>query len=269
MPTSINNYLKDLSYRFFLNPNSDELQRINTSINNLFNNLDRELGILINRKFIFGSYDRRTILPRSIDEGSDIDIMVIFNHTDYERTPETYRNWLKNFADKHYKNRYGSDVVKSFPTVTISLNNIKYDLVPAKEDGSSFTGKTIYIPDKNSGWRETDPLDVKQKLTNANTKYNSIVKPIVRLMKSWNCSNGYPYDSYALELEITDMNFHGDTIESGFFYAIDQLKTSTFDPQSKTNKISSLRFNINKVRENLNNYDTERAKQWLHRVLPY
>lgn len=219
MPSSINTYLKNLSYdKFYLRKNSTELDNINSSKNNLLANLDKELSVLVKRRFVFGSYDRDTILPRSVDKKSDIDLMVVFNHTKYERTPETYRYWLKNFGDKYYKDRYGSDVVRDFPTVTIRLGSINYDLVPAKEESiSSYLSSTIYIPDKNHGWQSTDPNDVKEKLTQQNSKYGQIVKPIVRLMKAWNCSNDYPYDSYALELEITDMVFYGDNIQTGFF----------------------------------------------------
>jgi len=268
MASSIDSYLKDLSYSFYLKKNSTEIAKINTSKDNLLSNLDKELGVLIDRRFVFGSYDRDTILPRSIDSKSDIDVMVIFNHTDYERTPETYRLWLKYFGDKYYKDRYGSEVVKSFPTVTIRLGNIHFDLAPAKEEGW-ILGSTIYIPDKNWGWQSTNPNDIKNKLIEVNTQYNSIVRPIIRLLKAWNCTKGYPFDSYELELLITNMNFHGDNVQSGFFYAVGKLSTNWNDPQTKKDKIESLKYNTGKVKEALEDYDTIKAKQWLHRVLPY
>ena len=193
--------------------------------------------------------------------------MVVFNHTDYERTPETYRTWLKNFADKYYKNRYGSGVVKSFPTVTIKLGNIHYDLVPAKEEESLLWEPTLYIPG-GYDWQSTDPDDVKNQLTDANTKYNSIVKPIIRLMKAWNCTHGYPFDSYKLELLITKLNFYGDNVQSGFFYTVDQLSTSWGDPQFKKDKLESLKYNIGKVKSSLEEENVISAKKWLHRVLP-
>lgn len=267
MSSSIDTYLKDLSYKFYLKKDSSEIARINTSKNNLLSNIDKELGVLINRRFIFGSYDRDTILPRSIDSKSDIDIMVVFNHTEYERTPESYRAWLKNFGDKYYKDRYGSEVLKSFPTVTIRLNNIHFDLVPAKEE-DWLLGSTLYIPNKSSGWQSTDPEDVKSKLSDVNRQYNQIVRPIIRLMKAWNCTNGYPYDSYELELLITEMNFFRDNIQSGFFYAVGQLTANWSGSQTKKDKISSLKYNIGKVKDYLDVYDIVKAKHWLHRVLP-
>lgn len=156
MAVSINTYLKDLSYRYYLKNDSAEIVRMNSSLEGLLKNLDKELGILIKRRFVFGSYDRDTILPRTYDNNSDIDLMVVFNTTVYERTLETYRTWLNNFAVKYYKDRYGSEVVRSFPTVTLKLGHIKYDLVPAKEE-TIFWTPSLYIPNKGGSWQQTDP----------------------------------------------------------------------------------------------------------------
>jgi predicted nucleotidyltransferase len=270
MATSIDFYLRNLASSYYLKNNSIEVEKISSSISNLLSNLDKELGILIKRRFIFGSYDRDTILPRSIDKYSDVDIMVVFNHTDYEREPETYRNWLKNFADKYYKDRYGSEVIKSHPTVTIRLNNIHYDLVPAKEITYVYSSPELYIPSKITGWQITDPNDVKNKLTTANTQYNNVVRPIIRLLKAWNCFNDYPYDSYKLELEITTMNFYGDTVQKGFFYAAGKLASSLSgaDSQMRRAKVQSLVYNINEANNALERDDPETAKRWIHRILP-
>jgi len=266
MAVSIDNYLRTLASSFYLKNNSDEVKRIDNSISNLYKNLDANLGKKINRRFIFGSYDRDTILPRKFDKHSDVDIMVIFNHTDYERDPETYRRWLHSFAEDFYKDRYGSKVVKTFPTVTLELGSIKYDLVPAKEETNFFGTKIISIPGTN-GWRSTDPNDVKQKLTAANTRFNNVVRPIIRLMKAWNCYNDYPFDSYLLELKITSIGFGGNNVESGFFYAANNIK-SWDDSQARTAKIDSLLYNINEAKKALANDNLDRAKHWIHRVLP-
>ncbi|MBA3647273.1 MAG: hypothetical protein H0W62_01790 [Chitinophagales bacterium] len=127
--------------------------------------------------------------------------------------------------------------------------------------------KTIYIPG-NSGWRSTDPNDVKQKLTDANTKYNNVVRPIIRLLKAWNCNVSYPFDSYLMELKLTGMNFYNDTVQTGFFYAVMQLNADLGDPQFKKDKIESLKYNTNEVKKALDGDDMDRAKKWLHRVLP-
>ncbi|MBA3647272.1 MAG: hypothetical protein H0W62_01785 [Chitinophagales bacterium] len=81
MAIYIDNYLRTLSGKYYLKNNSDEVTKIDSSISNLFGNLNKELGNKIRRKFVFGSYDRDTILPRKFDSKSDVDVMIIFNHT--------------------------------------------------------------------------------------------------------------------------------------------------------------------------------------------
>jgi predicted nucleotidyltransferase len=267
MAVSINTYLRELSSRYYLKNDSTEIEKINRSLEGLLANLDKELGGLIKRRFVFGSYDRDTILPRSFDNNSDLDLMVVFNTTQYERTTETYRGWLKNFADKYYKDKYGSEVVKSFPTVTIRLGHINYDLVPAKEETVIWTS-SLHIPSKGGGWQITDPNDVKKNLMEANTRYNYIVRPIIRLMKAWNAAKDYPFDSYELELFLTRLNYYGDDVQKGFFYAVTQLSTNWNDPQTKKDRVTSLKYNIDQVKLHLEKDEIIKAKQWLHRVLP-
>lgn len=266
MAISLNNYLRQLSSDYYLKNDSEELRKINTSVDNLMKNLDKDFEYLVNRKFIFGSFDRDTILPRKYDSNSDVDIMIVFNHTEYERTPETYRAWLKSFADKYYKNRYGSEVVKSFPTVTIRLNSINYDLVPAKEETNFFTS-TLYIPGDN-GWVSTDPYDVKTNLTKVNSQYNNIVRPIIRLLKAWNNNVGHPVDSYELELQVTKMNFHGDNIETGFIWASKRISVSSYAAQWRKDRISSLNSVVSKFESCLQNDDSIGARIQLHKLLP-
>ena len=55
----------------------------------------------IQEQAVFGSYDHETILPRKYDEGSDVDYMIVFkNPNNYQ--PETFRGWLKKFAEDKY-----------------------------------------------------------------------------------------------------------------------------------------------------------------------
>lgn len=265
MAISIENYLKTLSTNYYLKNSSIETQKINTSISSLRNNLNSYFGNSIDRSFVFGSYDRDTILPRKYDLKSDVDVMVVFHDSSF--TQETYRNQLRRFADKYYAARYSSTVIKTFPTITIRLNNINYDLVPAKEESTFLFGKVLKIPG-NNGWRTTEPHDVKQNLIISNTRYKGIVRPLIRLMKAWNCNNGYPYDSYLLELEITNMNFSGDNIQTGLFYIVDNLKQNYDDSVTKRVKLTALRSTIKEVKEELENNSLMRAKYKLHKQFP-
>ncbi len=86
-------------------------------------------------------------------------------------------------------------------------------------------------------------------------------------MKYWNANNGKPYNSFELELIIAEMDFSEDNIESGFFYAIDNLPT--FDKSDYAiGKINTLKKNKDWVIEYLERGNTEKAKQRLHKILP-
>lgn len=111
MALSVNNLLTDLSYRFCINKNSLEHNRIETSIGFLSRSIKTTFGNDITKVVKFGSYDRSTMLPRCYDSDSDVDIMIVFNHDKCGVKAETYRNWLRNFADLKYSR---SDVKKNF-----------------------------------------------------------------------------------------------------------------------------------------------------------
>lgn len=269
MAASIENYLKDLSKKYYLKNDSEEVRKIDTSVQTLFKNLNSYFkNNQIKKKFVFGSYDRDTILPRKYDSKSDVDVMIIFNHTSYERTPETYRKWLSDFANLYYANRYNSKVTKTFPTVTVELNHIKYDLVPAKEVQSLYSSY-LYIPSSGGDWITTDPNDIKTKLVRANTTYSGIIRPIIRLFKAWNSNNLYPFDSYDLESRLLNINYFGDNVQTGFFYAVKSLTLPLFAAEWKKEKLEKLK----KVCAEAENYllldMPASAKFELHRILPY
>lgn len=113
----------------------------------------------------------------------------------------------------------------------------------------------------------TDSSGFNTVLTAANSKYNNLVKPIIRLMKAWNAKAGYPYQSFKLEQEIAGMCFTGDNYETGFFYAIKQLPT-WYLTQTDVNKVAVLRNNVVWIKKYLEEDNTVKAKEWLHKILP-
>lgn len=265
MSLNLNSYLKGLSYHYFIGRNTTESNKIDTSVNTLDTNLKYYFGNKISQVCTFGSYTRDTILPRRYDENSDVDVMIIFDHEKCGVQPETDRKWLLDFANTKYSR---SSVTKDFPTVVIDMQHIKLDLVPTIVERSFLSGTTINIPNNRNNWQSTDPNGFNNKLVKANTNYNSIVKPIIRLLKAWNCNNGYPYSSYELEQIVADMNFGGDNFETGFYYAIDRLPTNGLT-YSNEQRVDTLRYNINWVKEYQNRNDMVKAKEWLNKILPY
>lgn len=219
---SINSYLTGLSSDLVLS--SNEKSSIETSIDTLSRRLDLYFknGELHNH-FQFGSSTRRTILPRKADSQSDIDYMVVFkNPNNYKQ--DTLLEYLRNFM-KYYYNT--SEIYKDSPTMVLELNHIKFELVPAIQD---YFGK-LSIPSKSktlTEWMSTDPIGFNKKLTDANIRNNSMLKPVIRLIKYWNKNklNGQFY-SYSLEEWIVN-NYGYSSRESIKQYVFEIIENKSF-----------------------------------------
>jgi predicted nucleotidyltransferase len=264
MDVGLNNHLKRISSELFIKYDAEERIKIERSITHIFNKLEEYFDDQIDELLVFGSYTRDTILPRKFDGNSDVDILIQFNTNDYDKLrPESYRVQLKKFAHLNYPK---SGIIKDHPSVVIELNHIKFDLVPSIFDKGIFYNSTE-IPDKKGGYMETNPTVFNKKLTDANTYYNSIVKPIIRLLKYWNAAHGYPYYSFELETYIADMIFKNDNYESGLLYAIKKLPVSDLSDWA-IKKAEVLKTNGKWVSEYLERIEIQKAKKSLERILP-
>jgi hypothetical protein len=193
---SVLSYLQRRSAQAILS--GPEEESIRTSISALGSRLTMLFGSQIAEQFRFGSSTRGTILPRSMDEDSDIDYMVVFS--DSGLAPQTYLDRVRRFAETYYRS---SAIKQSSPTIVLELNHIKFDLVPALKDW--FSGYKIV--DSQGGWRDTNPHDFNSSLTSKNNNCGSLIKPTVRLVKFWNAQNGYVYESYGLEKWIVAQSY--------------------------------------------------------------
>lgn len=259
---TINYRLKKIAEDLFIKYGSKEREYIVDKIANIKSNLNTYFNSDISEILVFGSFKRDTILPRKFDERSDIDILVVFNNAEKEYTPETYRSKLKKFAETKY---YTSKVLKDHPSIVLEMNRIKFDLVPCRLKEGLFSD-TYQIPDKLGSWMDTDPSGFNKKLTDANTRYSSIVKPIARLFKRWNSYNNYPFNTFELEQIIADVNFSKDNYETGFLYAIKQLSDYGMTSDS-TQKIKTLKSNGEWITEYLDRDNQDKAIEVLCRIL--
>lgn len=198
---SVNSYLESLASELVLS--SAERSSISTSINAMSSRMDSHFGHTVRQHFQFGSSTRGTILPRRADENSDIDYMVVFDTTNGQFKPQTYLDRLGRFADKYYSR---SEVYQSHPTLVLSLNHIKFELVPA------IFQYGYHIPSPSSSWLDwlsTDPSGADSKLTEKNTQNAYKIKPLVRLVKYWNARNGHIFRSFEIERYIISTWYWG------------------------------------------------------------
>jgi predicted nucleotidyltransferase len=259
----INNYLKRLASSMLIKNNSITGINISRSLAILNGNLRKHFASDVAYVKVFGSYSRGTILPREFDMNSDVDVLIGFATESMKLKPESYRERLKRFAEMHYPK---ARIVKDHPSIVVELNHINFDLVPSVYD-RGWIWDSIEIPDKNGGWMETEPDAFGRKLSEANRNYYSIVKPVVRLLKAWNASHGYPYSSFDLESAIVDMSFGDYSYERGFLDAVHALPTYSI-ADSSAKKVESLQRHATRIRTNLERQQIEKAKAILKRIIP-
>jgi len=236
---TVNSYLGRLAGQAIIR--DQEKESIQRSITGIRNRLNMQFGKVITNQFVFGSYDRGTILPRKMDKNSDIDYMVVFNHEGL--TPQGYLGRLRKFVQRHYST---SEFGQLNPTINLSLNHIRFELVPAI---STLWGK-LRIPAKASDyndWIATDPTDFNDKLISANRSNENFIKPLVRLAKYWNACNGYVFESYELEQKVVEhgywmliMSGRNLRIKDYFYKFMGDLDVSTRAAQWRKDKISQL-----------------------------
>ena len=230
-----------------------ERNSINTSINNLSTKLGNYFSN-IESKFVFGSYDRKTILRRSKDPNSDVDYMVSFNDG-ADWTPQTLMNRLKRFAEANYLN---NQIYQSSPTIVLELGHIKFELVPAY-----YTYGQYHIPAPASSyttWISSYPNAMKKQLNDKNNANNYQIRKLVRLLKYWNVKNGKVYTSFDLEKYVLDKYFiYCYNLKDYFYQAVEGLNAYelTYYKESKVNALKTIVNNAKKYEADNMPYSAE------------
>jgi predicted nucleotidyltransferase len=220
-----------------------EKSNIQTSISTLKSRLGMHFNYgVVTEQHLFGSFTRETILPRFMDEHSDIDYMIVFS--DNNLKPQAYLDRLKRFAESRYST---SEIYQSNPTLVLELNHIKFDLVPAIRDW--YGG--LQIPDGPSAWKYTSPNDFNSKLESANKQNAYLIKPTARLLKYWNARSGYIFESFGLEKWLADQFFWFASNQKDYlFSAIENLNTSFSYPKKTNDEINRAKKIIQEVKAN-------------------
>jgi hypothetical protein len=237
---SVLSFLTDTASNAVLS--SAEQSSITTSISTLQNRIGLYFASgTIKQHFRFGSSTRGTILPRSMDEHSDIDYMIVFSENN--ATPQTYLNRLKVFVEKYYSS---SEIRQSSPTIVLELNHIRFDLVPAT---ITWAGE-LQIPNGSSGWMTTNPNDFNSTLEAKNKEHKSLIKPTIRLFKYWNATAGFPFQSFEMEKWVCGLSFFWLTNQKDYLFAvIDNLNTSMSYSQWVNDEITRAKNIVAKVKQ--------------------
>jgi hypothetical protein len=224
-------------------------------------------GNPVRNHFPFGSFTRGTMLPRGMDPYSDIDYMIVF--ADSEAKPQAYLDRLRRFVEARYPK---SEIAQSTPTIVLSLNHIRFELVPAIEG----TWGSLKIPTRSSGyqtWQDTEPNAFNETLTEKNKSNGNQVKPLVRVLKYWNARNGYPFESYQLERQIVGyiplrVTIFGGNLWNRFTSFVEDMGTSWGDPAYKGNAISRAKELVAEINAHERRQEEQQAQRKLERLLP-
>lgn len=259
---SVNSHLTQLASDLVLS--DSEKSSITTSIATLSSRLNSYFGAGITSHFQFGSSTRGTILPRKADENSDIDYMIVFDTSkEGQKKPQTYLDRLKRFAETKYST---SEIYQSSPTLVLSLNHIKFELVPAIYN----YGYQIPSPASSwSDWTSTDPSGTNQALQDKNKANNFQIKPLVRLIKYWNARKGRPFTSFSLEQYIVGKTFWSCTAQKDYFYDFWSGLTCPYGTaQSTQDKVESAKKHAAKAKQ----YETDNmplsAEAEIEKIVP-
>lgn len=259
---SVNSHLTSLAGSLVLT--ESELSSIRTSISTLRSRLKAYFGSALTRHFQFGSSLRGTILPRRADRLSDVDYMVVFDTSGEERKkPQTYLNRLKSFAEAKYST---SEIAQSHPTIVLSLNHIRFELVPAIDQYG------LEIPSPASSWIEwtsTNPTQADQALVDKNKAEHYQIKPLVRLVKYWNARKSYPFLSYELERYIVSTYYYGAKSLADYFYSFWSGFTAPWDaPQYVKDAVSSARAHAEEAKRLENSQLPVSAESEIKKIVP-
>lgn len=238
---SVNSYLSNLASSVIIRDIEKD------SISKSIAALQRNLGYMseyFSEHFIFGSHSRETILPRRVDDNSDIDYIIIFK--DNSKKPQTYLTWLKtNVVEKYYSR---SEIYQSNPTIVLELGHIQFELVPAIKNSMG----QLQIPAKASaynGWITTDPKGFNSTLTTANQMHRDLIKPLVRIVKCWNVNAGFPFESFDLEQKVVNSAFYGNRQLKEYFYNFTNSLIADFSmAQWKLDAIERLKKIVNEAK---------------------
>lgn len=234
-------------------PIDRSIATINTRIKTYF-------GDNLVSQFRFGSSTRGTILPRSMDDHSDIDYMVVLKEDG--SVPQTYLDRIKRFAERYY-NR--SEIKQSNPSIVLELNHIKFDLVPAI---TSWLGG-YKIPNGTNSWQNTNPNDFNKNLEEKNKNNLSLIKPTIRLAKYWNALNGYVFDSFGFEKWIIDQSFWACINQKDYLFAVfDNLSMSYNSAQWRQDKLQRAKQLIQNVRDYERNGYLQTAENEVKKLIP-
>lgn len=157
---------------------------------------DSSISLHEKKSLVIGSYDRYTLI-KPLSSG-DVDLLIILhygNNKEYDNAEGTIKmlDRFKYALEQKYKT---TEMRRDRNCITMKLSEFSLDIVPA------FSNKDGYftIPDSiDKVWLKTNPIKFAELLTSVNSSMDGTFKPLIKMVKAWNISQGKPLRGYHIE----------------------------------------------------------------------
>lgn len=253
-------YVSDYLRRKSILLTSSEQEEVNRRV---YRNIEIKFRIKLSRKILrtelFGSCARGTNLPKKYDPNTDLDVLVIFNDDSYDRTPETYRNVLRDLVESSLNVR---TVKKKHPAVVIEQDSVNVDLVPCVLEDDDYL-----IPAADNKWRDTDPHDYTNIVADHDEAEQDHLRRLIRLLKYWNVQRNERFDAFELEMQIIDSFCPGDSFAEEFFDVVDSLDGSDLS-QTSAQYLDGLKSDAEWLQKYMQDANTRKIEERLSRIFP-
>ena len=190
MATTVTQGFNELRDRFPMTQIQSDSAKVKVdSIKQFFN----DKFVMAESAITIGSYARSSIIRVE----RDIDILVPLSYPHYKDTynhdPQAFLYMVRDALNT----KFGSTTVSSKKVaVKLDFSTIAVDVVPCfKRQGGGYL-----MPSGSGNWKATNPPFHTNLMKEANVQHSDKLRPLVKLMKFWNITNGHHLSSLHVEL---------------------------------------------------------------------
>jgi hypothetical protein len=204
-----------------IQPTSNQRDSIASSHANLRQYLRGQFSV--DADFLTGSYVRNTMVRQS----RDCDMFIVLNpsywhgtrlapgYGSQEKGPANLLDRIKRSLQAKFQQ---TEISRDGQAVRVEFQHIHMDVVPAFATDSGYV-----IPDTpTNSWLQSNPRKHAEAISATNNKHGCRLIPLVKMLKSWNVSQGYDMKGFFLEMwardmfEIWDLPSHAEGIRTFF-----------------------------------------------------
>ncbi|MFD2611407.1 CBASS oligonucleotide cyclase [Paenibacillus gansuensis] len=177
-------------------------------------------GLTVLDSFLTGSYSRSTMIAPLKE--ADVDIFVVLDPSYYKKDGPAYLlDKVKGVLRQEYKT---PDISRNGQAVTIWFSDFMVDVVPSfyRQGGGYLIPNTI-----TKQWVETDPKKHVTLFSQANQSHNSMLKPVIKMLKCWNKNISFEFSNFHIEVLAYHIfnNVRIDDYSSGVRYFFDKARS--------------------------------------------